>query len=177
MSNYQAGEFEAMSPISPPQIDGIPGQPTWSLASGTLHNGLSLDSFTGVISGTPTQTGTRTFRLRATIGGTVIESNNFTINVLETCPFTAEGLSGETTCSCPSNEPFTFAGWGGPDFYTDDSDICIAAVHAGVLPFQAGGIVTVDIAPGLLSYTGSVRNGVATQSWGAHPRSFFFVED
>ena len=39
---------------------------TWSIASGSLPPGLSLASTTGVISGTPTTTGTFTFTLRAT---------------------------------------------------------------------------------------------------------------
>ena len=38
---------------------------TWSVATGSLPAGLSLNSSTGVISGTPTTTGTSTFTLRA----------------------------------------------------------------------------------------------------------------
>src|SRR5215831_19357180 len=42
---------------------------TWSLASGTLPPGLTLSSSTGVISGTPTANGSKTFTVRATDAG------------------------------------------------------------------------------------------------------------
>ena len=47
-------------------IDAIGGIPAyhWAIDSGDLPNGLSLDSFTGTISGTPTESGTFNFTLR-----------------------------------------------------------------------------------------------------------------
>lgn len=41
---------------------------TWSVSSGSLPDGLTLNSATGVISGTPTSTGTSNFTVRATNG-------------------------------------------------------------------------------------------------------------
>lgn len=63
----------------------------------------------------------------------------------------------------------------GTDVYTDDSSICIAAVHAGLITFAAGGSVTIEIRPGQSSYTGSARNGVTSGSWGGWSGSFIFV--
>ena len=63
--------------------------------------------------------------------------------------------------------------WGtGP--YTDDSAICVAAVHAGVVGPQ-GGTVTVVATPGLEAYEGSTQNGVTTTSYGEWPHSFWFL--
>jgi hypothetical protein len=46
--------------------EGTPAYKQWSVSSGTLPPGLSLDPATGVISGTPTQTGSYTFTVQVT---------------------------------------------------------------------------------------------------------------
>ena len=63
----------------------------------------------------------------------------------------------------------------GTDLYTDDSSVCTAAVHAGLITFANGGTVTVEIAAGAPSYTGSARNGVNTHDYGAWDGSYKFV--
>jgi hypothetical protein len=60
----------------------------------------------------------------------------------------------------------------GTAVYTDDSSVCTAAVHAGVIILGEGGTVTIVIEPGLDSYTGSNRNGVSSESWGRWAGSF-----
>jgi len=60
----------------------------------------------------------------------------------------------------------------GSDTYTDDSSICTAAVHAGVITFEAGGTVLLEMRPGRTSYAGTRRNGVASQSWEEWESSF-----
>ena len=65
--------------------------------------------------------------------------------------------------------------WGGEDgVYTDDSSICTAAVHAGLITLERGGTVTVTKTEGLSSYPGSSQNGVSTSRWGSWPESFVF---
>lgn len=68
---------------------------------------------------------------------------------------------------CPPNgTPSTI--WG-TDTYTDDSSVCTAGVHAGVITFSSGGYVFIQIEPGQDNYTGTTRNGVASNdyaSWG-----------
>jgi hypothetical protein len=59
---------------------GGTGSYTWSLESGTPPTGLSL-SAGGVISGTPTGTGTSTFTVRAT-SGSVFATKQFSLQVL-----------------------------------------------------------------------------------------------
>lgn len=59
--------------------------------------------------------------------------------------------------------------------YTDDSSVCTAAVHAGVITREAGGTVRIVIRPGLVAYAGSSRNGVTSEPWGWWDGSFEFV--
>ena len=63
----------------------------------------------------------------------------------------------------------------GTDVYTDDSSICTAAVSAGLITFQAGGSVTIEIRQGQSSYAGSTRNGVTSKGYGSWNGSFVFV--
>ena len=65
---------------------------TWSLASGSLPPGLSLDSG-GVISGTPTSTGTSNFTVRVTDGANsaVTQALNLTIDEFTGAFFTISG--------------------------------------------------------------------------------------
>jgi len=63
----------------------------------------------------------------------------------------------------------------GTGVYTDDSKVCSAAVHAGLITVARGGTVTIKILPGRASYVGSRRNGVTSSSWGAYTGSFSFV--
>src|SRR5215510_12588459 len=50
----------------------------------------------------------------------------------------------------------------GTDFYTDDSSICTAAVHAGLISTEAGGVVMIEMRPDAGYYRGTHRNGVIT---------------
>lgn len=74
---------------------------------------------------------------------------------------------------CPPNPGREEAGavWG-TGVYSDDSSLCVAAVHAGVLTFEDGGRVAVTIAPGAASYEASSQHGVDAMEWGAWDGSF-----
>jgi hypothetical protein len=79
---------------------------------------------------------------------------------------------GTTVFACPLDcQEFGFI-WG-TDIYTDDSSICAAAVHAGILaPDSTEGYVSVVEEPGQDQYVGSTRNGITTDDYGEWPRSF-----
>lgn len=62
----------------------------------------------------------------------------------------------------------------GTDVYPSDASICGAALHAGVID-QEGGVVTVQLNPGVENYIGSSRNGVETASLPGTPRSIVFI--
>lgn len=69
-----------------------------------------------------------------------------------------------------------FPVWG-DRVYSDNSVVCLAAVHAGVIRYDAGGTVTIEISPGRDHYAGRSSHGITSASRGAWPGSFFFVED
>ena len=64
----------------------------------------------------------------------------------------------------------------GTDMYTDDSSVCTAGVHAGLITVAAGGPLTYTVRKGLASYVSSVRNGITSSSWGANAGSFCFAD-
>jgi hypothetical protein len=64
----------------------------------------------------------------------------------------------------------------GTDTYTDDSSVCTAAVHRGLITLAGGGRVTIVIRPALETYVGSTRNGVTTESYGPWEGSYEFIE-
>lgn len=85
------------------------------------------------------------------------------------CPTNAMGMTGPTTCSCASGGA-TGTVWG-TNVYTADSNICIAAAHAGVIG-AGGGQITVTPAGRHESYPGSTQYGISSSSWGAYDSSF-----
>jgi hypothetical protein len=86
------------------------------------------------------------------------------------------GMDGQPVdYECPAGGPVDQV-WG-TDVYTDDSSVCTAAVHAGVITQEEGGSVTIEIRPGEESYEGSERNGIETSEYPAWGGSFVIVDD
>jgi hypothetical protein len=87
---------------------------------------------------------------------------------------TASGFKGEAGQTykfrCP--EEGTEQGIYGSDIYTQDSSICTAAVHVGIITLAQGGVVTIEYRPGRATYGSTVRNGIKSRTWGEYPRSF-----
>jgi hypothetical protein len=75
---------------------------------------------------------------------------------------------------CPPGGSLSHAVWG-TGVYTDDSSICTAAVHAGVITPGQGGKITFEIRPGARAYQGSKQNGVSSRSYHSWVGSFVFV--
>jgi hypothetical protein len=76
------------------------------------------------------------------------------------------------TCSCSAEATTESSVWG-TDVYTDDSGLCRAALHAGVITPQ-GGSITVNRTAGRELYVGSTRNGVTSNDFPAFPVSVEF---
>ncbi|MEP7097247.1 MAG: LCCL domain-containing protein [Dokdonella sp.] len=84
------------------------------------------------------------------------------------------GMNGERyEFLCPPGKPQP-SRVVGDGIYTDDSSICTAAVHAGVIYPKAGGRVAIEIRRGQQSYAGADRNYVESNSY-AGPWSGSFV--
>lgn len=64
----------------------------------------------------------------------------------------------------------------GVELYTDDSSICTAAVHVGLLTFDEGGSVTYEIAPGEERYESGIANDITSASYGPWNGSFLFPD-
>ncbi|MGP1353702.1 MAG: LCCL domain-containing protein [Parasphingopyxis sp.] len=97
------------------------------------------------------------------------------VAAVEACPDDASDLRGTEdplTCSCGPDATMAGSVWG-TDIYTDDSNICRAAVHAGVITTD-GGDVTLTPEDGQENYAGSTANGVESRDYGAWSGSFAF---
>ena len=78
------------------------------------------------------------------------------------------------------NYTFTLTGstsgslWG-TTIYTDDSNVAVAAVHAGFVTAGQISIVTVIILPGQSSYTSTTQHGITSSSYGSWSGSYSFL--
>lgn len=94
------------------------------------------------------------------------------------CPENATGVASTPaegmTCACAAGVNLSGAVYGSGR-YTDDSKLCTAAVHAGVLDAAQGGNITFFLGEGCASFEGTVANGVSSIAWASYPRSFGFA--
>jgi len=74
--------------------------------------------------------------------------------------------------SCPPGIPNRNV-WG-TKIYTDDSSVCKAAIHAGVLTSDVGGTGIIEVYPGIDNYESTTANGWTTIAYGYYEGSFFF---
>ncbi len=97
-------------------------------------------------------------------------------NPVEPCPTRLSinrDLPTPFTCLCSAQAIHEGRVWG-TDSYTDDSGLCRAARHAGVITAD-GGPVTVLRGAGRELYIGSSRNGIRSSDYGAYSHSIRFA--
>ena len=77
---------------------------TWSLASGSLSTGLSLNSSTGVVSGIPTTTGTSAFTIRVTDDNFDVATKILSITIdISDVDLAVSGLSASSSVTANTN--------------------------------------------------------------------------
>jgi hypothetical protein len=132
---------------------GILGTATWTVDSGTLPTGITLNSSTGVLSGSSTVQGTYPVTVKVTDTNTCFATSSYTLTV--TCPTITPARSGGgsfpagTVGSAYSGQSFTASGGTGP--YT-------FAVTSGTFPpgltlASGGGISGTPTATGTFVFT------------------------
>ncbi|MCU1397822.1 MAG: hypothetical protein JWN62_931 [Acidimicrobiales bacterium] len=106
---------------------------------------------------------------------TVAAGGDASVPVWEQTAVAHRGANGKTfTIDCTSaGTPGTI--WG-TETYTDDSSICTAAVHVGLITVAKGGKVSYEIAAGTDTYPGMDGNGITSSQYGAWPGSFVFPD-
>ncbi|CAF1066360.1 unnamed protein product [Adineta ricciae] len=132
----------------------LPGQSSYC---GTAQNGITSAPYGTWMGSYSILTSIPTFKMA------VSNLINYRNRVKETISFTVIGAMGGTV-------------WG-TDIYSDDSNVSVAAVHAGVVRIDEIKTVNVKILPGQASYDGSTRNGISTFSFGSWSGSFAFVDN
>ena len=86
---------------------------TWSITNGSLPNGLTLNSSTGNISGTPTAQGTSTFTIQVTDANSQTNSSQFSLTINNS----SDGVGNTPP---PSSSSDSSSGGGGRGFVKDD---------------------------------------------------------
>jgi len=152
---------------------GGTGAHTWSLTSGSLPNGLTLSSG-GLISGSPTATGSFTFEVTATDTESESASKSFTVSVADPVSVTTSSLPSGVTGTAYSQ---SMAATGGTGTFT-------WARTAGTLPngltLNAAGLLSgTPTAGGTFSFTVTATDGAGrtgskamTMTVGAAPGAF-----
>lgn len=64
----------------------------------------------------------------------------------------------------------------GTDTYTLDSNLSMAAVHAGVVKNGQTGVLRVKIVESPASFASSTRNGITSSAWGPYPAAYKIIK-
>lgn len=160
------GLFITMIPVSP--------APTWTVQSEFF--GVS-GAFAG-LQGVGTVTGT-TFDATGAFAPEVAATYEVSSDEIDGISWFRradyyELEEGDVTVDCRP-EGLAHSLWG-TDIYTDDSSICTAAAHAGLVTLEEGGEVTFAFIEGPDVYPASERNGVTSEEGRDWPRGFEFVD-
>lgn len=127
---------------------------------------------------TTTTTGTATTTTAAGSKTTTTTSTSTTLSVAQAWTLDAQAHRaeiGETfEYDCPAGGAADRI-WG-VETYTDDSSVCTAAVHVGLLTFAKGGKVEIEMVEAPGSYESGSANGVESLDYGSWPGAFTFPE-
>jgi hypothetical protein len=126
---------------------------TWSLASGSLPAGISLNATTGELSGSPTATGSFDFVARVTDRNQLTNDRAFALRVVAALSITTTSL-GNFTVGTPVNT--SVAATGGTTPYS--FSVANGSLPAGLNLAQNGAIAGTPTAAGPYSFTAQVMD-------------------
>jgi hypothetical protein len=140
--------------------------------TGSADTGIAMDSTTTMETSTPvdsTLVDTAEAAVDTGGGDSGVLPATWTT---DTKPYSCT-IGARYTYDCPPAGTASTVWGSGP--YTDDSSLCTAAVHAGVITLASGGLVTIEVRAGESSYASSTANGITTTSYGSWTCSFAIV--
>ena len=136
------------------QAQGGTGTLVWSRTAGSLPTNLTLSS-AGVISGTPTNTGTSNFTIRATDALAQFDQEQFSMTIAAALSITTQSIQ---SCRINQNCNRTLTAAGGTTPYSWDLAPGSAPLPAGLTLSPAGAISGRPTAIGLFSPTFRVQD-------------------
>ena len=125
-------------------MSGGTGPFTWSIASGSLPAGLSLDSYSGVISGTPTVTGTSNFIVQVTDANSATDIQALSIVVNPVAPVISTTLLANATQASSYSKTLTVSGGVSPFTWSVVSGTLPAGLSLNSSTGVVSGIPTVQ---------------------------------
>ena len=177
-------------PVSPPADVVVWGTDTYSYTSAVcvaaIHAGVLRPQQAGVVTltiGPGAASFAGSARNGVTTGDYAADDTSFMfdrnaepgrIDGMTTTHFPA-GFADSVALRCPALGTFPQQ-LSGTDIYADDSSICAAAVHVGLMTLTDGGVILVTPDGEHGSFTGSVRNGVTSQDYNSGAVSFRVAE-
>jgi hypothetical protein len=143
-------------------LAGGTGTFTWSVSTGALPGGITLNSATGSLTGTPTAAGTFNFTLQVVDAAGRSATASFTIAVTAGLTITTASPLPGATVSIAYNQALALAGGAAPFTWS----IASGALPAGIA-LNPGSLNGIPSAPGTFTFTVSVTGGgqTATKSF------------